>query len=62
MAHSQTKYSSEWEKEYKFLKASSSSVYKATCTYCSTEFKIDNQGLSQVKSHSKGKKHIQRLP
>ena len=57
--HTNTKYNPKWEETYTFLKPGSNEN-TARCTYCSTEFRIGNQGVSQVKSYEKGKKHVEK--
>lgn len=57
--HSLTKYNPAWEKDFAFLKPGGNN-YTGKCLYCATEFKVDMQGKQQVKSHAKGKKHIEK--
>ncbi|CAH0562798.1 unnamed protein product [Brassicogethes aeneus] len=49
-------YCSTWEESFIWLKGCSD-PYFAYCTLCNTKFRIDGQGVSQVKSHQKGQKH-----
>lgn len=58
--HSKTRYQVKWEKEYPFLKPVPGNDYSAKCTYCSAVFKVDKQGVQQVKSHASGKKHHEK--
>lgn len=57
MGKYKTSYSTDWENSYKWLKKGSDKA-SAECKICNLNFKIDNGGLCQVKSHEKSKKHV----
>lgn len=57
MGKYKTSYSTDWQKSFKWLRKCSDRA-SASCKICDLEFKIDNGGLSQVKSHAKSKKHL----
>ena len=48
-----TKYNLDWEKTYPWLKRVDNDVHSAYCMVCFNSFKIDNQGIGQVKSHAR---------
>lgn len=56
MGKYKTSYSTEWEKSHNWLQKCTDKK-SAACKICKTTFKVDNGGLSQVKSHEKSKKH-----
>lgn len=56
MGKYKTTFSCEWLENYRWLRKCSDK-YSAKCSICNLTFKIDN-GLSQVKSHEKSRKHI----
>ena len=48
-----TKYRQSWESDFPWLRQVANDVFSAYCDVCLTSFKIDNQGISQVRSHAK---------
>ena len=48
-----TKYQVSGQTEFPWLSRNTSHPYSAYCAVCLKSFKIDNQGISQVKSHAK---------
>ena len=48
-----TKYCNKWEKTYPWLGKVNQDEYSAYCKLCLKSFRIDNSGISQVKSHAK---------
>lgn len=58
----QTKYSSEYQKEYPFIQKCSSSVpdhlYKFHCTSCNVNVSCVHGGINDVKFHISTNKHI----
>ena len=48
-----TKYQVSWQTEFPWLSRGASDPYYAHCAVCLNSFKIDNQGIGQVKSHAK---------
>ena len=57
----ETGYRVIWETDRPWLKACESSVVKAHCTVCQTDFKIGRMGVSAVNSHAKGPAHVKKL-
>ena len=47
-----TKYQVSWKPEFPWLSRVASDPYSAHCTVYLKSFKIDNQGITQVKSHA----------
>lgn len=56
-----TKYSSEWERSFSWLKKCPSDTSSAMCKACNSTFKIDGSGIAQVKSHNKSVKHVSNV-
>ena len=58
-----TKFQSEWQTRGDFKEWLRPAVdpYRANCNVCKTDFDIKTMGLSAVKSHSIGKKHVKKL-
>ena len=48
-----TKYNKDWENEFPWLSPHNGDPSSAYCNVCYKPFKIDNQGVGQVKSHAK---------
>ena len=48
-----TKYCNKWEKTYPWHGKVNQDEYSAYCKLCLKSFRIDNSGISQVKSHAK---------
>ena len=46
-------YRAAWEKDYSWLAPVKTDHHKAYCKRCAKRFQIDDNGLSQVKSHAK---------
>ena len=49
------KYQKKWEEDYWWIQAAQH--LNAFCKACNVKFKINNSGISQVKSHAKGVTH-----
>lgn len=58
MGKYRTKYSSEWERTFDWIMKCPSDTSVAFCKTCKTTFKIDGGGISQAKSHSHSRKHV----
>ena len=61
MSGRETAYLVGWETGRSWLTACRSSVVKAHCTVCRTDFKIGRMGVSAVNSHAKGPTHLAKL-
>ena len=56
-----TKYSSDWEKEFKWLSSCKTDKSLAFCKICNKTFSISGSGVSQVRHHGTGQKHLKFL-
>lgn len=48
MAKRLTKYNSNWENHFKWLKPMKNDELMAFCQFCVKSFRIDNAGIAQV--------------
>ena len=56
MSKNKVSYRPCWESNYSWIKKDKNAG-QAYCSICKTSFRIDNSGLSQVKSHAKSAGH-----
>ena len=59
MVKRKTNYSSDWEKQYIWMKMSKKMLHLLFANYVTKLFWIDGGGMSQVISHASGHLHLQ---
>lgn len=57
VARGKTKFQSRWIQEFPWASSCSTDAYRARCTLCSTDFRVDSMGRQSLVSHSKGIEH-----
>lgn len=57
MPNYKSKFNKKWLKIYPWVREVDDDVYKAYCTLCKCEIKVDTRGIGSVRQHKDAAKH-----